>query len=125
MFFWIFCRYKHLVNEIQSKELDIEQLRSEAALLSEWAKNDTAEKQVESLYNRWQVLATGFNKRKLSLESEIEDCSAYHHLLQETEKWLLQVSFQLMGHNSLRINNLEHARQQIAQHDILLDQIQK
>ena len=43
--------------------------------------------------------------------------------MQETERWLLQISFQLMAHNSLYITTREQTQQQLEQHETLLDQI--
>ena len=43
--------------------------------------------------------------------------------MQETEKWLLQISFQLMAHNSMYITTREMTQQQLDQHEQLLDEI--
>jgi nesprin-1 len=44
--------------------------------------------------------------------------------MQETEKWLLQISFQLMANNSLFITSQEQTEQQLSEHQLLLTQIQ-
>lgn len=59
------------------------------------------------------------------MESEINDYNSYHQSLQDAEKWLLQISFQLMAHNSLYITNRDQTQEQISQHEALLDDVQK
>jgi nesprin-1 len=49
-----------------------------------------------------------------------QEYTAYHQSLQDTEKWLLQISFQLMAHNSLYITNREQTQEQISQHEVYL-----
>jgi hypothetical protein len=49
-----------------------------------------------------------------------QEYTAYHQSLQDTEKWLLQISFQLMAHNSLYITNREQTQEQISQHEVCL-----
>jgi hypothetical protein len=52
------------------------------------------------------------------LPKSSQEYTAYHQLLQDTEKWLLQISFQLMAHNSLYITNREQTQEQIFQHEV-------
>lgn len=59
------------------------------------------------------------------MEREIHEHLTYQQSLQDTEKWLLQISFQLMAHNSLYITNKEQTQEQIVQHDSLLSDIQR
>ncbi|KAJ8984006.1 hypothetical protein NQ317_006860, partial [Molorchus minor] len=118
-------RYKNMQTEISNKQPSLEHLKSEAAQLSEWAKQSVVMDQVTQLEVKYEKIASACNALKESLEEELQDYNLYHQSLQETEKWLLQVSFQLMAHNSLYITNREQTEEQIAQHDVLLDEIQK
>ncbi|XP_063222936.1 muscle-specific protein 300 kDa isoform X4 [Bacillus rossius redtenbacheri] len=118
-------RYKHYQDEIQVKRGDLDHLLSEAAELSVWASRPEVLDEARRLQSRWDQLASGCAARKHNLELEIQEYSAYHQSLQETEKWLLQISFQLMAHNSLYITNREQTQQQIQQHQALLEDIQK
>ena len=43
---------------------------------------------------------------------------SYQDALQECEKWLLQMSFRLMAHNSLNVNTKELTEKQIAKHNV-------
>lgn len=118
-------RYKNLQVEISNKQTDLGRLKAEAAVLSSWAKQPVVLEQVKQLEVRYEKLYATCNALKESVEAELEDYNLYHQKLQETEKWLLQVSFQLMAHNSLYITNREQTEEQLAQHEVLLEEIQK
>ncbi|KAJ8930094.1 hypothetical protein NQ314_017138, partial [Rhamnusium bicolor] len=118
-------RYKNLQVEIRNKQSDLGRLKTEAVELSSWAKRPIILEQVKQLEVRYEKLNAACNALKESIESELEDYNLYHQKLQETEKWLLQVSFQLMAHNSLYITNREQTEEQLAQHEVLLEEIQK
>lgn len=80
---------------------------------------------MEDLEIKWKLLNDTGLKNKLLLESEIQESSVYYQSLQDIEKWVLQMSFQLMAHNSLYITNKTETEEQIKQHNILLQEIQK
>ncbi|XP_018338972.1 PREDICTED: nesprin-1 isoform X6 [Trachymyrmex septentrionalis] len=118
-------RYKHIQEEIRDKKSDLDHLMTEATELSAWAKNNTTLNETKHLLDRWKALAELVGEKKKFMENEMQEYNAYHAALQETEKWLLQISFQLMAHNSLYITNKEQTIEQIKQHEALLAEIQK
>ncbi|CAG9579065.1 unnamed protein product [Danaus chrysippus] len=118
-------KYKHIEDEINNKSPEFERLKSEAAELSGWAKNPAAKKAVAALEKKCNALKAKCASKKADLEADIKDYNQYHQSLQDTEKWLLQISFQLMAHNSLYISNREQTEEQLAQHAVLLDDVQK
>ncbi|XP_057659189.1 muscle-specific protein 300 kDa isoform X4 [Diorhabda carinulata] len=118
-------RFKNLQTEIQNKETDLDRLKCEGQDLSAWVKQLSVLEPVQQLELRYKKLSESCNAIKESFENELEDYNIYHQKLQETEKWLLQVSFQLMAHNSLYISNREQTEEQLAQHETLLEEIQK
>ncbi|XP_071567068.1 muscle-specific protein 300 kDa isoform X8 [Temnothorax nylanderi] len=118
-------RYKHIQEEIRDKKSDLDHLMTEATELSAWAKNNATLNETKQLLDRWKALAELVGERKKLMENEMQEYNAYHAALQETEKWLLQISFQLMAHNSLYITNKEQTIEQIKQHETLLGEIQK
>lgn len=118
-------RYKHIQEEMRDKKSDLDHLITEATELSAWAKNKATLNETKQLLVRWQALGDLVDERKKLVENEIQEYNAYHAALQETEKWLLQISFQLMAHNSLYITNKEQTLEQIKQHEALLAEIQK
>ena len=42
----------------------------------------------------------------------------FHEAQQECEKWLLQMSFRLMAHNSLNVSSMELTERQIEKHRV-------
>ncbi|EDW28702.1 GL18807 [Drosophila persimilis] len=112
-------RYKTLGNELKQKGNDLEQLQSEARELG------TEVDAVNRLQSRCDKLKNDCSSHIKALEQEMLDYNAYHQSLQDVEKWLLQISFQLMAHNSLFISNREQTQEQIKQHEALLSEIQK
>nr|XP_016945201.1 nesprin-1 isoform X29 [Drosophila suzukii] len=112
-------RYKTLSNELKQKGNDLEQLQSEARDLG------TEVDAVNRLQSRCDKLKNDCAAHIASLEQEMFGYNAYHQSLQDVEKWLLQISFQLMAHNSLFISNREQTQEQIKQHEALLGEIQK
>lgn len=118
-------RFKHIQEEIASKKPEIVHLKSEAKELSSWVKNPAVLEGVCVLEAKCDALNSNCLALKNQLELEMNDYNAYHQCLQDTEKWLLQISFQLMAHNSLFITNREQTEEQLAQHAVLLDDIQK
>ncbi|KPJ06864.1 Nesprin-1 [Papilio machaon] len=118
-------KYKHIEDEIDNKKPELDRLKEEAAELSGWAKKPAVKESVTEIEKKCNALRTKCAAKKVELENEIKDYNQYHQSLQDTEKWLLQVSFQLMAHNSLYIANREQTEEQLAQHAVLLDDIQK
>lgn len=117
-------RYKNLQSEINNKQTELSHLKQEAQELGSWAKQPNVVDQINALEIKHQNVAASCTALRKSIEDELQEYNLYHQKLQETEKWLLQVSFQLMAHNSLYISNKEQTEEQLAQHEDLLNQIQ-
>lgn len=118
-------RFKHLQADILSKKHELEHLSGEAQHLSAWPKTSTEAEEINKLQARWDKVNSACASHIEGLQSEINEYQTYHTKLQEAERWLLQVSFQLMAHNSLYITNREQTQEQINQHELLLSEIQK
>ncbi|KAG5889989.1 hypothetical protein JTB14_035905 [Gonioctena quinquepunctata] len=118
-------RYKNVQAEIENKQTELVRIETDAVDLSSWAQQPAVLEEVKQLKTRHAKLRKTCNALRKSVEKELEDHNNYHQKLQDTEKWLLQVSFQLMAHNSLYITNREQTEEQLAQHEVLLDEIQK
>lgn len=117
---------KDTYEEISNKRCDFDHLRDESAILASWSSNrlNTVEK-LNKAEAEWQSLLDKCSKQRELLEKEIAECSLYHQGLQEVEKWVLQMSFQLMAQNSLYITNKAQTEEQIVQHVALLQEILK
>ncbi|XP_078048160.1 muscle-specific protein 300 kDa isoform X4 [Augochlora pura] len=117
-------RYKHMQEEVRSKRTELDHLMEEAGELCKLANKNEPLNQTRASLKQWQSLSDEVDERRKMMENEIRDYNAYHAALQETEKWLLQISFQLMAHNSLYITNKEQTVAQIEQHESLLQEIE-
>lgn len=118
-------RYKHLASEINDKGSELNRLIDEDRDLSTWAKNRGETEDIQKLQARYEKVRADCDEKINDVTGEINEYNAYYQKLQEAEKWLLQVSFQLMAHNSLYISNRQQTQEQINQHEMLLNDIQK
>lgn len=118
-------RLKYLDSEIAQKAPEVDEMVEEMKFFEPYGmpEEDFAKLQVN--VQRYIDLTKRCAGRIQDFEIEIRDFIAYSHQMQEIEKWLLQISFQLMAHNSLYISNYEQTKEQITQHESLLDYIQK
>lgn len=117
---------KNLSKEIKGKgNDDLQRLLSDAHDVNSWAKTSNKIDEINSLQSRWEKVNTACDDRIQNLNTEINDYNAYYQKLQDAEKWLLQISFQLMAHNSLYITNRVQTQEQIDQHEMLMNEIQK
>ena len=58
-------------------------------------------------------------ERIVDVEAALEVQTSFRGRLQECEKWVLQMSFKLMAHNTLNVASPEATQQQIDQHQVL------
>lgn len=122
----IFDGLKNLSKEIKEKgNDDFQRLLSDAHDVNSWAKTTNKIDEMNNLQSRWEKVNTKCDDRIQNLNIEMNDYNAYYQKLQDAEKWLLQISFQLMAHNSLYITNRDQTQEQIDQHEILMIEIQK
>lgn len=117
-------RYKNIHSDIISQKAELDSLEGEASQLAAWSGTENVKSAVTPLIGRWTKLDAELKELQSQLEQEISEYANYHNALQETEKWLLQTSFQLMAHNSLYITNREQTLEQVAIHENLLEEIQ-
>lgn len=118
-------RYKNMQVEITNKNADLTQIKSEASELSAWSKKPAVLDEIKHFDVKYESISAACQALRDKLESEIRNNNLYQQSLQEVEKWLLQISFQLMAHNSLYITSREQTEEQIEQHEILLSEIQQ
>ncbi|GFY40261.1 nesprin-1 [Trichonephila inaurata madagascariensis] len=103
----------------QLKELQVEasELALKTGYESEISKVEEISEDFKSVHQKVKTLLT-------HLERELANLQTYNHELQEIEKWLLQMSFNLMSHHSLQISNLIKTKEQSNKHQLLLREIQ-
>lgn len=118
-------RLKYLDSEINQKSNEVDNLTEEMEFFKSLGVSDEDKEKIKTIVQRMKTLKENCTEKINEFEKEINEYVAYQSQLQEIEKWLLQVSFQLMAHNSLYISNFEQTKEQIAQHENLLEFIQK
>lgn len=118
-------RLKYLESEIAQKNLEVDDIVEEMKYFAPLGAPDEDKEKLEIIVQRFNALKQKCASQIADFETEIAEYAAYQHQLQDIEKWLLQISFQLMAHNSLYISNYEQTKEQIAQHESLLEYIQK
>lgn len=118
---------KNISKDIEQKGSDdLQRILGDACDVNRTRTNTSSKvDEVNSLQSRWEKVKLECDERIQSLIDEINDYNTYYQKLQDAEKWLLQISFQLMAHNSLYITNRDQTQDQINQHEILLIEIQK
>lgn len=116
---------KNLSKEIAEKGNDLQILISDAHDLSSWANASNKIDDTNSLQSRWEKVSNKCGDLIQNVGAEINEYNEYYQKLQDTEKWLLQISFQLMAHNSIYISNRDQTQEEIVQHEILMNEIQK
>lgn len=118
-------RLKYLESEIAQKNSEVDDLDEDLKYFEPLGAPEEDKIKLQSIVKGFTALKTNCADRIKEFEAEIKDYAAYQHQMQEIEKWLLQISFQLMAHNSLYISNYEQTKEQIVQHESLLEYIQK
>ena len=94
---------KYILDEIKKKQQVMTSIKEEARELSNQAEDESVYKEFLKLEERLTMFFDQCQIVMTNVEKEMEEYNSYHHQMQETEKWLLQISFQLMAHNSLYI----------------------
>lgn len=116
-------RYKNISLQIQEKQEEVQTLLDDAEEFAEMSQNSAILTRVEEAESNWERLNSLCSEIIAKLEEEISDFNEYQVALQDTEKWLLQISFQLMAENSLYICNREQTEEQIESHNEELEEI--
>ena len=116
-------RYRHTQQQIEEKETELKKLLKESKQFSERSGDDAYSDSMSELEDKWTALYDRCDDIIEGLEEEIKEFNEYQTALQEIEKWLLQVSFQLMAENSLYISNREQTEEQIQKHEAEMREI--
>ena len=86
--------------------------------LSLQSHDNSVVQKIRDIQAEARALGEFCNKKIFRLEQEMVEYSDYHQALQDTEKWLLQMSFQLMAHNSLYVSSKELVEELLEQHKV-------
>ena len=116
-------RFKYITEELLKKQEAMVLLKTESRELSTISNDESIHQEFTEIEKRLVENLNRCKEIKEHVEKEVEDYNSYQQNMQETEKWLLQVSFQLMAHNSLYITTRDQTQQQLNQHQVLLGEI--
>lgn len=116
--------FKQINTDVENHKSQLKELQTEASELA-LKTGDTSEiTKVDELTSNFRTAHQKIQTLLAQLEKELSNLQAYNYELQEIEKWLLQMSFNLMSHHSLQISNLIKTKEQSNKHKILLREIQ-
>ena len=116
-------RIKYVDEELQKKMECIKKLKSESSDFAKDIDEGKVADELTEIETRLNACNIRCQQIRESVEKEIDEYNCYNTKMQETEKWLLQISFQLMAHNSLYITTREMTQQQLEQHEKVIDDI--
>uniref|UniRef100_T1JGP1 Calponin-homology (CH) domain-containing protein n=1 Tax=Strigamia maritima TaxID=126957 RepID=T1JGP1_STRMM len=116
-------RYKHMLSEIEAKEKDVVNVQNEAQELQTKTGDENFVVAAKILHKRHQLVSEKCNDIISHLANDLQEFQDYHNGLQETEKWMLHTSFQLMANNSLYVNSLAQTQELISQHEVMLAEV--
>ncbi|XP_013784499.1 nesprin-1-like, partial [Limulus polyphemus] len=121
----LFEQYKHLRLEIEQQQPQLSELQAEAQELAEKTDDPQAVDLLTEMTDRLTASLNRCLEILSQLESELQTLQDYQHALQETEKWLLQMSFNLMSHHSLQISSLPQTQDHLEKHKRVLEEIER
>ena len=113
-------KYRNISGEITKREEELSTLETAAKDLP---GQDSEMPSIGELRMELGAQKAVCDEMMASTEKEIEQSNTYSQSLQEVEKWLLQMNFQLMAHNSLYITSRDQTKEQIEHHEDLMGQI--
>ncbi|XP_067130355.1 LOW QUALITY PROTEIN: muscle-specific protein 300 kDa-like [Centruroides vittatus] len=117
--------YKQIESDIQQHKPLLAELKNEANELLQKIDEDKMSKELCEFSERLSADEYRCKELLSQLEYEMKNIQNYQQSLQETEKWLLQMSFHLMSHHSQQINNLAQTQDEIQKHGAILNEIQQ
>lgn len=116
-------KYKNVCLQIKDKEKEMSELVENAEIFAEQSSNKDIETDAKVLEEKWDKLHTSCSIVIFNLECEVKSYVEYHKILKEIEKWLLEISFELMSENALCITSKQQAEVQIEIHSEKLAKI--
>ncbi|CAL1291409.1 unnamed protein product [Larinioides sclopetarius] len=116
--------FKQIFSDMENHKSQLKELQVEASELALKTGDESEISKVEEISEDFKTVHQKVKTLLTLLEKELSTLQSYNHELQEIEKWLLQMSFNLMSHHSLQISNLVKTREQANKHQLLLREIQ-
>ncbi|XP_041353316.1 nesprin-1-like isoform X4 [Gigantopelta aegis] len=117
-------KYKLILQDIDTHHRLVNELADRVANLEALCSNPEVSASLADIENRYEAVRTKARQMVDTTQNAYEDHLEFHEAQQEAEKWLLQMSYRLMSHNSLNVSSLEMTQRQIDKHRVLLREIE-
>ncbi|XP_013912844.1 PREDICTED: nesprin-1-like [Thamnophis sirtalis] len=116
-------KYKTVQQTILSHEPLIKSVVEKGESLLELICDTNVAKNIQKLQNEYQELCNTAKMQVASLEEKVKQHEDYNSVLQEVEKWLLQMSSRLITPELMENSDLEVITQQLASHKATMEEI--
>ncbi|KAK7104412.1 hypothetical protein V1264_019133 [Littorina saxatilis] len=117
-------KYRMILSDIENHRRLVNELRERVHNLEALCDNPEVTASLEDVQLRYNNV---LDKAKDLVEAQqrlYDEHHNFHEAQQDCEKWLLQMSFRLMAHNSLNVSSMELTERQIEKHRVLLREIE-
>ncbi|KAM6459267.1 nesprin-1-like [Liasis olivaceus] len=116
-------KYKTVQQTILSHEPLIKSVMEKGECLLELICDANLAENIQKLQNEYQELCNIAKIQVASLEEKVRQHEEYNSVLQEVEKWLLQMSSRLITPELMENSDLEIITQQLASHKATMEEI--
>lgn len=114
---------KSIISNIERQSIRLNELLSEVVELCDKTGDHNVATELDNLRDRLNALHGRAQSILDTLENDLAALQAYQKLLQDTEKWLLQMNMQIMAQHSLQILNCKQTEQELEKYQDLLNQV--
>ncbi|XP_074648980.1 muscle-specific protein 300 kDa-like isoform X3 [Tubulanus polymorphus] len=116
-------KYKAIQTDINYHAKQIEDLTEVASQIQTTRPDKEVNKSIGEMTQNYDKLKKRSNEIVDQLQKAYDEHQDYHDTVQDTEKWILQKSFQVMSHNGLNVGSMELTEKQITKHAALMREI--
>uniref|UniRef100_A0A8C5RJ37 Spectrin repeat containing nuclear envelope protein 1 n=1 Tax=Laticauda laticaudata TaxID=8630 RepID=A0A8C5RJ37_LATLA len=116
-------KYKTVQQTILSHEPLIKSVVEKGESLFELICDTNVAENIQKLHNEYHELCNMAKIQVASLEEKMKQHEDYNSVLQEVEKWLLQMSSRLITPELMESSDLEVITQQLASHKAIMEEI--
>ncbi|CAN8000054.1 unnamed protein product, partial [Ixodes hexagonus] len=118
-------QYKHTARDLEEQGHKLQELRVEASELVEKTGGKDVSPGLQEIAEQLASLQKKCQDTLESLDEELHEAQSYHRALQETEKWLLQMSFPVMAQHSLQVLNRQQTQEQLDKYKGILAEVKQ
>ncbi|KAH9507320.1 hypothetical protein Btru_056905, partial [Bulinus truncatus] len=116
-------RYKMILADVENHRRLVNELADRVANLEALCDNTDVSDSLIDIQDRYSKLLTKSHELVEVLQCGYDEHQSFFESHQECEKWLLNMSYKLMAHNSLNTSTYEMTTRQIDKHKLILREI--